>query len=270
MAQVIRHQNLKVVPVDISIDTLEPKLKILEKLITPNTVAILVAHLFGRQINMEPIISVAKKYNVHVIEDCAECFSGFSYIGHPESDISLFSFGAIKYLTSFGGSIAKVRHQDVFEKMLQIQSHYPLQASHAYLKKVVKYGILYSILHIWPFPQTAAMLKQYGIECKEVFISYLRGFPTNLIANIRQKPSPALLSVMVDRQTNLDKAHFDLQRIKGEYFLNGLPEEMWPVGCDVSPNSFWLFPVIVVSTMIKKAFFYSSCKGNSKYKNGSE
>ena len=71
-----------------------------------------------------------------VIEDCAEGFCGFRRIGHTRTDIALFSFGPIKYNTSFGGAVAKVRDENVFTAMRELYDRYPVQSHGEYLKKV--------------------------------------------------------------------------------------------------------------------------------------
>ena len=52
----------------------------IENKITKNTKAILVVHLYGQASNMKPIMEIANKYNLRVIEDCAQshgaCFNG--------------------------------------------------------------------------------------------------------------------------------------------------------------------------------------------------
>ena len=100
MSRIVESHRLKVVPLDISIDSLEPKAQLIPSLVSEKTVAIVVAHLCGRWTDMQPFIDLARQYNISVIEDCAECFCGFQQLGHPDSDISLFSFGAIKFNTS--------------------------------------------------------------------------------------------------------------------------------------------------------------------------
>lgn len=60
-------------------------------------------------------------------------------LGHPEADVSLFSFGSIKYNTALGGCLAVVRNDDVlYRKMKHIQDQYPMQPTNVYLKKCLK------------------------------------------------------------------------------------------------------------------------------------
>lgn len=71
-SNVIIHNNLKPVFVDVEEDfyCIDPK-KIEEK-ITPKTRAIMPVHLFGQSADMNPILKIAKKYNLKIIEDSCE------------------------------------------------------------------------------------------------------------------------------------------------------------------------------------------------------
>jgi dTDP-4-amino-4,6-dideoxygalactose transaminase len=76
----------------------------IEALITPRTKAIIVVHLYGTVADMGPVLEIAKKHNLKVVEDCAQCFGGeykgkkLGSIGHFGS----FSFHEVKNVTSFG------------------------------------------------------------------------------------------------------------------------------------------------------------------------
>ena len=248
VARIVRHHQLKVVSVDINLETLEPQLSLMERLITQKTVAILVAHLCGRWVNMEPIIDLAMRYQLCVIEDCAESFCGFVRTGHPQSDLSLFSFGVIKFSTSFGGGIAKIKHDKDFKAMNDMYEKYPEQNASIYLKKVLKYVLMYNILQVWPWPELNQLCRRTGVkDWKDVFVKYLRGFPNDLIPNIRCRPSTAMLSVMVYKHLSFKQSDFDLQRVKGDYFLSKLNSAFRVIGTNVKVNNYWLFPVIVVS-----------------------
>ncbi len=76
----------------------------LEEKITPRTKAILVVHLYGQASNMEPIMEVARKYNLRVVEDCAQSH-GAKFNGQMTGtfgDIGCFSFYPSKNLGAFG------------------------------------------------------------------------------------------------------------------------------------------------------------------------
>ncbi len=79
----------------------------IEARITPKTKAILVVHLYGLPADMQPIIALAEKYKLYIIEDAAEMI-GQSYrnkkcgsFGH----ISIFSFYTNKHVTTGEGGM---------------------------------------------------------------------------------------------------------------------------------------------------------------------
>lgn len=82
----------------------------LEALITPKTKAILVVHLYGQASNMGPVVELCKKYNLRLVEDCAQSH-GARYDGKMTGtfgDIGCFSFYPSKNLGAFGDAGAIV------------------------------------------------------------------------------------------------------------------------------------------------------------------
>lgn len=76
----------------------------IEEKITDKTRAILVVHLYGQASNMAPIMEIARKYNLKVVEDCAQSH-GASFNGKKTGtfgDIGCFSFYPSKNLGAFG------------------------------------------------------------------------------------------------------------------------------------------------------------------------
>lgn len=79
----------------------------IEAKITPKTKAILVVHIYGLPVDMDPILLLAKKYNLKVIEDAAE-MHGQTYKGKmcgSFGDISIFSFYPNKHITTGEGGM---------------------------------------------------------------------------------------------------------------------------------------------------------------------
>ena len=64
--------GLQPVLVEPNIETYNIDPTLLEQAITPNTRAIMVVHLYGKVCEMDSILAIAKKYNLKVIEDCAQ------------------------------------------------------------------------------------------------------------------------------------------------------------------------------------------------------
>lgn len=248
MIHVLKAHNLRIVSLDINLETMAPKLHLLEQLITEKTKILLIANIFGRRFDVTPFIAVAKRHQVAVVEDLAEGFSGFDYMGHPESDLSLFSFGPIKYFTAFGGAIAKVRNTATFEKMERLYESYPLQTHMEYLKKVLKYSLVYILLNCPSIVKPGMYLtRSLDIDHKKYVVKLLRGFPNHLIERLRHRPSTALLAMMKDRMSTFDSAEINLSNVKAEYVSERLPTAVTQVGKDAAVRNHWLFPVIVVS-----------------------
>ena len=93
--------------VDACRDTWNIDIDKIEEKITQKTKAIMVVHIYGHPCDMNPIITIANKYNLKIIEDSAEAH-GALYKGKKTGsfgDISTFSFYANKIVTSGEGGI---------------------------------------------------------------------------------------------------------------------------------------------------------------------
>lgn len=76
----------------------------IEKAITPRTKAILPVHLYGQSADMDPIMDIARRHNLVVIEDAAQAH-GAKYKGRPVGsigDMACFSFYPGKNLGAYG------------------------------------------------------------------------------------------------------------------------------------------------------------------------
>lgn len=76
----------------------------IEEKITDKTKAILVVHLYGQASNMTPVVELCKKYNLRLVEDCAQSH-GAKHKGQTTGtfgDIGCFSFYPSKNLGAFG------------------------------------------------------------------------------------------------------------------------------------------------------------------------
>lgn len=79
----------------------------MEAAITPRTKAIMVVHIFGLPVDMDPVLELAKKHGLKIIEDAAE-MHGQTYKGRPcgsFGDISTFSFYPNKHITTGEGGM---------------------------------------------------------------------------------------------------------------------------------------------------------------------
>ena len=79
----------------------------IEGKITPRTKAIMIVHIFGLPVDVDPVLDIAKRYGLKVIEDAAE-MHGQTYKGKPcgsFGDISTFSFYPNKHVTTGEGGM---------------------------------------------------------------------------------------------------------------------------------------------------------------------
>lgn len=98
----------------------------IEEKITERTKAILVVHLYGQASNMKPIMELVRKYNLRLVEDCAQshgaCFDG--KMTGTFGDIGCFSFYPSKNLGAFGDAGAIVTDDASLAEAVRIFRNY--------------------------------------------------------------------------------------------------------------------------------------------------
>ncbi len=95
--------------------------KQIEDKITSRTKAIYVVHYGGQMCDMDPIMEIAKKHNLYVLEDCAHAH-GAKYKGRQAGtigDIGCFSFHSLKNMTTLGEGGMIVTNNDEFVDKIQ-------------------------------------------------------------------------------------------------------------------------------------------------------
>jgi 8-amino-3,8-dideoxy-alpha-D-manno-octulosonate transaminase len=93
----------------------------IEAKITPRTKAIIAVHLQGTTADMDPILEIARKHNLRVLEDCAQCLGGRykgKYVGSI-GDIGINSFQLSKSITSGEGGAVVTGNGELFERALR-------------------------------------------------------------------------------------------------------------------------------------------------------
>jgi dTDP-4-amino-4,6-dideoxygalactose transaminase len=117
--EITRVAGLKPVFVDVDPNTFTLCPRAVARAITPNTRAVLPTHLYGMSCDMDPILDLARRHNLKVIEDCAHSL-GATYKGRMVGtlgDASFFSFQAFKPLNTYGGGLAWVRDRDLAQRV---------------------------------------------------------------------------------------------------------------------------------------------------------
>ncbi|TAL58157.1 MAG: DegT/DnrJ/EryC1/StrS family aminotransferase [Nanoarchaeota archaeon] len=124
-SNVILQNNLKPVFVDVEKDIYNIDPARIEKAITKRTKAIMVVHLFGQPATMEPIIEIAKKHNLKIIEDSCETML-VSYKGKSVGsfgDISCFSTYVAHLIVTGVGGLAVTNNPKYAEIMRSLANH---------------------------------------------------------------------------------------------------------------------------------------------------
>jgi perosamine synthetase len=119
--------------------TLDPAA--IEAAITPNTRAILPTHLYGMSCDMDPILDIARRHNLKVVEDCAHSL-GAEYKGQmvgTMGDASFFSFQAFKPLNTYGGGLAWMRDAEIARRVGETADAEPWPSEER-VEKILKSG----------------------------------------------------------------------------------------------------------------------------------
>ena len=130
-AEMVASMGLIPVLVDVNEDTFNINTELLERTITRQTKAIIVVHLFGQTCDMEPVMKIAEKYKIHIIEDNAQSM-GANYtfsdgtvkkagtIGH----IGTTSFFPTKPLSCYGdGGAVMTSNLELAERIRMLANH---------------------------------------------------------------------------------------------------------------------------------------------------
>lgn len=114
----------KPVLVDCDARTLNMDVTALETAISAATKAIMVVHIYGLPTDMDPVLALAEKYNLKIIEDAAE-MHGQDYRGRPcgsFGDISTFSFYANKHITTGEGGMVLTNDDALAEELKSLRN----------------------------------------------------------------------------------------------------------------------------------------------------
>jgi perosamine synthetase len=118
-ALAVFHNRALPVPVDSEPVTWNLNLDLIESLITPRTRAIIPVHLYGHPVDMHRLCDIAKKYNLIIIEDCAESHGATCRDRMTGSfgDMGCFSFYANKIITTGEGGMIVTNNKDLADRL---------------------------------------------------------------------------------------------------------------------------------------------------------
>ena len=208
--------------VDVGNDHLMDPKKI-EAAITKRTKAIVVVHLYGMVADMDPIMKIAKKHKLFVVEDCAQCFGGV-YKGKKAGtigDVGCFSFCQSKHFTTGGeGGMVCTNNDDLAWECRSFRDHgYDVQAK----------------------------LNLLQMEGKQLYIHKRVGF------NFRMTEIQSAIGL--GELERFDKWNLPQRKKLGKALMKGLEGhpliKYMPVDTEKRQNSFWLVPFVLKTELLK-------------------
>ena len=140
---------------DIDRDTRLITAETIAKLITPKTKMILVVHLYGLAADMDPIMALAEKHNIIVVEDCAQA-PGAHYKGKRVGSIGhfgCFSFHTHKNMNTLGeGGMLTVRDKKhaIAARRLRWMGNWPFEGKREYYWKPAMNDLVEPVPGRWP------------------------------------------------------------------------------------------------------------------------
>lgn len=158
-----------------------------ERAVTKRTKAIVVTHLWGHPVEMDPILDIGRRYGLRVIEDCSHAH-GSTYKGKKVGvlgDIGCFSLQSKKIIAAGQGGILITNDQELYERAV-LFGHFRVRSEQCV-----------SLPHLKPFADTG-----YGL-------------------NYRMHPLAAALAVVQLRK--LDE-RIELRQAKLQYLSRGLAQ----------------------------------------------
>lgn len=124
-ANIVEHQQAKVVFCDIDLETFNLNPASLEAAITPRTKGVIPVHLFGLSADMDAVDAVARQHGLWVIEDAACGFGATLHGRHVGSfgDAAAFSFHPRKAITTGEGGMVTLNDAALAERIRQLRDH---------------------------------------------------------------------------------------------------------------------------------------------------
>ena len=245
MAKIAKAHGLVTVPLDLDVAKLAPCASQLERILTPRSKVLVVAHLFGALLDLDAVFDVARRHGLVIVEDCAQAFDGQAYPGHPNADVTMFSFGPLKTATALGGGLIRLRDRQLADRMRDTQRTYPIQSNKSHFKRVVKFCLFKFVSLPVVFGLIYRVLRLLGRDYDDAIGEQVRNVaPQGSAKKYRRRPSAALLNLLVRRLYTFSEGELTALTERGSYLLSKLGNDVVVPGTVNPHHHFWLFPVI--------------------------
>ncbi len=199
---------------------LQPSSHSLEKLISDKTKAIILPHLYGAAVDIQKFMDISRRYNIPIIEDCAEGIGtrvADKHVGNF-GDIATFSFFGNKTLTTGEGGMVFAKDLDVDKKIRKLKNQ-GLTAAGSYFHDVVGYN--YRMTNIQAAIGLAQVERVKEILTKKInnhriYLQHLKSFSHARLLETTQGTSSYWIETLI-----FDKK-VDLSRLSQYMYENGV------------------------------------------------
>ena len=145
----ILYEKAKPVFVDVEEETFGINPQLIEDKITSRTKAILAVHVFGKPCQIDNIQTIAKKYNLRLIEDSCESLLSHHPAGLVGSfgDVSVYGFYPNKQITTGEGGMVTTNNPVIFEELVSLRNQGRSRDSSVLVHDKLGYNYRMSDLH---------------------------------------------------------------------------------------------------------------------------
>lgn len=248
MPRIVKAHGLVPVPVDLRPASMQVDAERLADAITPRTCAIVVSHLFGGRMSMDAVLAIAARHGLPVIEDCAQAFVGFDFVGTRGTAMSMFSFGPIKTHTSLIGAVFTLADGDAAASLRESQLQWTRQAESAYRQRELKYAGIKALSWGPVAGAVATALRWSGRDHDGMATRMARGFAGgDFFDKIRHRPAVGALKMMAERFARFDVSLIERRRELADRLIAGIGDAGLVLGQDAIDPTYWVFPIMVAN-----------------------
>ncbi len=218
----------------------------LEKKITPRSKVLIIQHTFGIPADLEALLSLAKKYNLKVIEDCAHSIGGMyknKMLG-TWGDMALFSFGTDKAISCGRGGALLINNEKFTQKLRKRQTELPNLSKKYIFQQLYTFVLFFLCKPLYTIgigKICFALSKKLGLSSRIIEQSEKRGEPSKLFP---AKLPNALAMIAFEQLQHLKE--FNQHRIfLAKQYQEHIQNVQIEIPKDIQNIPFLRFPILV-------------------------
>ncbi|MBC8354041.1 MAG: DegT/DnrJ/EryC1/StrS aminotransferase family protein [Planctomycetes bacterium] len=245
MFDVIERHGLVAVPIDLEMSTLAMKREELDRAVTGNTKAILSAQLFGSRLPMDDVVEFAREHDLFMFEDCAQSFAGDGYLGHPDADAVMVSFGPIKTCSTIMGGILRFKDAALGSEVARLQTELPLHSRWDYLRWLLRFAELKTLSIRALFTLVMWLAHRVGVQDKKLNDSVRVFGGADEVKKFRQQPCYPMLALLERRLKRFDTNSIARRNAAARTVIENVLPSLRRPGEKAPIHNHWIFPIEV-------------------------